>query len=47
MTLNLILQWVAVAIILIMALIYIVRKMRRNKGCGSCELKDKCDKLKK
>ena len=47
MTLNSVLQWVAVALILIMAIVYIVRKLRRDKGCGSCELKDKCDKLKK
>ena len=47
MTLNSVLQWVAVALILRMAIVYIVRKLRRDKGCGSCELKDKCDKLKK
>jgi len=42
-----ILQWTAVAIILIIAVIYIVRKMsRKNDRCASCGLNGRCTESK-
>ncbi|MDE7154509.1 MAG: hypothetical protein K2O00_08755 [Muribaculaceae bacterium] len=49
MSISDILQWVAVGAIVGIAVVYLVRRLRsdaRGDGCGSCELKDNCNKKK-
>lgn len=49
MTLNGILQWMTVGAIVAVAVIYLIHRLRsnvRDGGCGSCELKDNCNKKK-
>lgn len=44
-----IVQWIAVGVIVGIAAVYLIRRLRsdaRGDGCGSCELKDNCNKKK-
>lgn len=44
MDLNDILQWTAIAVILIVTVAYIIRKVtRRHNGCCGCGLKNCCN----
>lgn len=44
LSINIILQYIAVVIILIIAIVFIVKKLRRSKhsGCSGCALFDSC-----
>ena len=49
LSVNIILQYIAVVIILIIAIIYVVKKNRRfkNSSCSGCSLYDTCVSKKK